>query len=204
MRAITLVNKGGGSVAKGIAGSIGEALSRAGIDSEVILVEGKDCAARAADHVKQGAELIIAAGGDGTMSAVAGELAGSKARMGILPLGTLNHFARDLGIPPDLQEAAMVIAAGHTRAVDIAEVNGRTFVNNASIGLYPLMVVDRDAQRIEGADVAREAVNGRLRRVFGGKGAEQAIPNDQHAAVVAIQVGNVLAVVHAVVRGRVE
>ena len=147
MRAITLVNKGGGSVAKGIAGTIGEALSGAGIDSEIILVEGKDCAARAADHVKQGAELIIAAGGDGTMSAVAGELADSKARMGILPLGTLNHFARDLGIPPDLQEAAMVIAAGHTRAVDIAEVNGRAFVNNASIGLYPLMVVDRDAQR---------------------------------------------------------
>jgi YegS/Rv2252/BmrU family lipid kinase len=147
MEAITLINKGGGSVAAGIADKIGEALAAAGVDSEVVLVEGKDCAARAADHVKQGTKLIIAAGGDGTMGAVAGELAGSKARMGILPLGTLNHFARDLGIPPDLDAAARIIAAGYARQVDIAEVNGRAFVNNASIGLYPLMVVDRDAQR---------------------------------------------------------
>jgi YegS/Rv2252/BmrU family lipid kinase len=147
MKAITLVNNGGGSIADGAAARIGKALSAAGIDSDVVLVAGKDCAARAADHVKQGAELIIAAGGDGTMGAVAGELAGSKATMGILPLGTLNHFARDLGIPADLDDAAMLIAAGSARQVDVAEVNGRAFVNNASIGLYPLMVVDRDAQR---------------------------------------------------------
>jgi len=112
-----------------------------------VLVEGKDCAARAADHVRQGTELIIAAGGDGTMNAVAGELSGGKARLGILPLGTLNHFARDLGIPLDLKEAAQVIADGKVCKIDLAEVNGRIFVNNASIGLYPLMVVDRDAQR---------------------------------------------------------
>jgi YegS/Rv2252/BmrU family lipid kinase len=147
MRAITLVNKGGGSFVDGVAERIGEALGAAGVDSEVLAVEGKDCAAHAADHVKQGTKLIIAAGGDGTMGAVAGELAGSEASMGILPLGTLNHFARDLGIPADLDEAARIIAAGNARQVDIAEVNGRAFVNNASIGLYPLMVVDRDAQR---------------------------------------------------------
>ena len=146
-RAVTLVNKGGGGAVDGIAATIGDALAAAGVDSEILLVEGKDCAASAAEHVEKGAELIIAAGGDGTMGAVAGELAGSKAAMGILPLGTLNHFARDLGIPFDLAEAAKVIATGHQRQVDIAEVNGRAFVNNAAIGLYPLMVVDRDAQR---------------------------------------------------------
>jgi YegS/Rv2252/BmrU family lipid kinase len=147
MRAVTLVNKKGGSVARGVAARIGEALTAAGIDGEVLLVSGKDCAALAADHVKNGVELLIAAGGDGTMGAVAGELAGSKTTMGILPLGTLNHFARDLGIPLDLDEAAKAIATGRKRRVDIAEVNGRAFVNNASIGLYPLMVMDRDAQR---------------------------------------------------------
>lgn len=147
MRAITLVNIGGGSVADGIADTIGAALAAAGLDSQVLLVEGADCAARAADQVRQGFDLIIAAGGDGTMGAIAGALAGKGSSMGILPLGTLNHFARDLGIPPDLDEAAQVIAAGRERRVDIAEVNGRAFVNNASIGLYPLMVVDRDAQR---------------------------------------------------------
>ena len=81
------------------------------------------------------------------MSAVAGELADSKARMGILPLGTLNHFARDLGIPPTCRKLPWSSPPAKARAVDIAEVNGRTFVNNASIGLYPLMVMDRDAQR---------------------------------------------------------
>ncbi|MCL6684043.1 diacylglycerol/lipid kinase family protein [Sphingomonas alba] len=146
-RAITLVNTSGGSFADGAGDRIGEALAAAGVDSEIVLVEGKDCAARAADHVKQGVELIIAAGGDGTMGAVAGELAGSKAVMGIMPLGTLNHFARDLGIPFDIAEAAKVVAQAKPRKVDIAEVNGRIFINNASIGLYPLMVMDRDGQR---------------------------------------------------------
>lgn len=146
-RAVTLVNKGGGQVADGIAARIGEALKGAEVDSNVLLVEGGDIADCAADHSKQGAGLIIAAGGDGTMGAVAGAIADTTTAMGILPLGTLNHFARDLGIPFDLAEAAGVIAAGHRRRIDIAEVDGRAFVNNASIGLYPLMIVDRDAQR---------------------------------------------------------
>lgn len=147
MRAVTLVNKSGGGVAEGIEARIGEALTAAGVHSEIMLVEGKGCAARATDLVKQGVELVVAAGGDGTMGAVAGALAGSKTAMGILPLGTLNHFARDLSIPFDLAKAAGIIALGHDRPVDLAEVNGRAFVNNATIGLYPLMVVDRDAQR---------------------------------------------------------
>jgi YegS/Rv2252/BmrU family lipid kinase len=130
-----------------VSARIAQALAGAGLDSEIVLAEGEDCAARAADHVKRGAELIIAAGGDGTVGAIAGVLAGSDAAMGILPLGTLNHFARDLGIPPDLEDAARVVASGRERRVDIAEVNGRAFVNNASVGLYPLMVVDRDSQR---------------------------------------------------------
>jgi YegS/Rv2252/BmrU family lipid kinase len=147
MRAVTLVNKDGGSFAEGVAGRIGDALAAAGIDSEVLPVSGEDCASCAAEHVTKGTNLLIAAGGDGTMGAVAGAVAGSEAAMGVLPLGTLNHFARDLGIPPGLDEAARIIADGVTRKVDIAEVNGRAFVNNASIGLYPLMVLDRDGQR---------------------------------------------------------
>jgi YegS/Rv2252/BmrU family lipid kinase len=147
MRTIALVNKSGGKAADGAEARVGEALAAAGIDSDILLVEARDCADRAAACVKQGAELVIAAGGDGTMSTIAGALAGTSAAMGILPLGTLNHFARDLGIPFGLGEAAKLIAAGRRRRIDLAEVNGRTFVNNASIGLYPLMVVDRDSQR---------------------------------------------------------
>lgn len=145
-RAVTMVNADAGGSGD-VSARIAQALAGAGLDSEIVLAEGEDCAARAADHVKRGAELIIAAGGDGTVGAIAGVLAGSDAAMGILPLGTLNHFARDLGIPPDLEDAARVVASGRERRVDIAEVNGRAFVNNASVGLYPLMVVDRDSQR---------------------------------------------------------
>lgn len=142
-----MVNEGGGRVAEGVVEGVAKALADVGIHTEIEAIDGESCAARAAKHVEGGAELIVAAGGDGTIGAIAGALAGSKVAMGLLPLGTLNHFARDLGIPFGLAEAAAVIAAGRMRQVDIAEVNGRVFVNNASIGLYPLMVVDRDAQR---------------------------------------------------------
>ena len=91
--------------------------------------------------------MLIVGGGDGTISAAASALVGTETVLGILPLGTLNHFARDLGIPTDLDEAATLIARGSERRVDVAEMNGRIFINNSAIGLYPLMVVDRDLQR---------------------------------------------------------
>ena len=86
-------------------------------------------------------------GGDGSIRTVAGVLAGSGVPLGILPLGTLNHFAKDLGIPLHLGEAAGVIAKGVQRAVDLAEVNGETFINNSSIGIYPYLVLDRERRR---------------------------------------------------------
>lgn len=87
---------------------------------------------------------VVAAGGDGTLNGVATRLAGTQVAMGILPLGTLNHFARDLGIPMALDGAVAVIARGHRRAVDVGEVNGRVFLNNASLGLYATMVAHRE------------------------------------------------------------
>ena len=95
-------------------------------------------------------DVVVAAGGDGTIGTAAGALAGSGRPLGILPLGTLNHFARDAGIPTDLGQAVAVIAAGRTRAVDLAEVNGRVFVNNSALGLYPEMVRFRDAEQASG------------------------------------------------------
>ena len=80
-------------------------------------------------------------------AAAASALVGTGTRLGLLPLGTLNHFARDLAIPTDLDEAAKLIASGVERRVDVAEMNGRIFINNSAIGLYPLMVIDRDVQR---------------------------------------------------------
>ena len=81
------------------------------------------------------------------MRAAASVLAGTGVPLGALPLGTLNHFAKDLGIPLQVEEAAATIAAGHTRVVDLAEVNGETFINNSSIGIYPYMVIDRKRRK---------------------------------------------------------
>ena len=145
--AVILVNKGGGSAGDDAGEKVSAALKAAGIDGKVELLDGGDLVDRAMQAVKDRVPLIIAAGGDGTQSAVAGAVAGSNSVMGVLPLGTLNHLARDLGISFDLGEAARVIAAGKVHAIDVAELNGRVFVNNSAIGLYPLMVEDREAQQ---------------------------------------------------------
>ncbi len=92
-------------------------------------------------------ECIVAGGGDGTINAVASAITGTEIKLGILPLGTLNHFARDIGIPQKLEEAVEILAAGHTAKVDIGEVNGQYFLNNSSIGLYAKMVRHRELQQ---------------------------------------------------------
>src|SRR4051812_42304621 len=144
-----LLNRGGGTVAADpeIADKVRAALERAGIDAEVELIDGGTCSVRCTAVAERGDRLLIVGGGDGTIGAAASALAGSDTRLGILPLGTLNHFARDLGLSTDLDEAAVVLAAGKERRVDVAEMNGRIFINNSAIGLYPLMVIDRDLQR---------------------------------------------------------
>jgi diacylglycerol kinase family enzyme len=91
--------------------------------------------------------MIVAGGGDGTLSTVAGLLKGTGIAMGVLPLGTLNHFAKDLRIPMDMQRAIEVLAAGHVIEVDVGEVNGRTFLNNSSLGVYPDVVRERMRQQ---------------------------------------------------------
>jgi YegS/Rv2252/BmrU family lipid kinase len=89
-------------------------------------------------------KVIVAAGGDGTVNSVASAVIDSDKILGVLPLGTLNHFARDAGIPFDLDAAMRTIVAGHTIEVDVAEVNDRIFLNNSSLGLYPMIVRERE------------------------------------------------------------
>jgi len=148
-RVPVLLNRAGGSLAAdpALADRARDALTGAGLDVEVELLGGGECAVRCRAIAERGDPLVIVGGGDGTISAAASALAGTETLLGILPLGTLNHFARDLGLPTDLGEAARLIAAGKERRVDIGEMNDRVFINNSAIGLYPLMVVDRDLQR---------------------------------------------------------
>jgi diacylglycerol kinase family enzyme len=89
--------------------------------------------------------VVVAAGGGGTVSAVAGAVAGSGAALGVLPRGAFNHFARDAGIPATLDAAAAGLAAGRRRRVDVAEVSGTggepiPMINNAILGFYPKAV----------------------------------------------------------------
>jgi len=105
-------------------------------------------AARAVKSARAGEiDAIIAGGGDGTIRSVAGAVAGSNIALGVLPLGTLNHFAKDLKIPLRLDEAVAVIARGMYRSIDVGDVNGEVFINNSSIGIYPYLVLDRDRRR---------------------------------------------------------
>jgi diacylglycerol kinase family enzyme len=127
------------------------AFARRGVAAELQFVSGTGLhrAAEAAAAKATGGEIdaVVVGGGDGTVSTVAGVLAGTGIPLGVLPLGTLNHFAKDLGIPLDLDAAVAVICAALTHRVDVAEVNGRVFINNSSIGIYPFMVLDRERRR---------------------------------------------------------
>src|SRR5688572_9538807 len=124
---------------------IGRSLTAAGVTAEVVVCEP----ARLTETARRLADgryaAIVAAGGDGTVSAVAAGLAGTGTPLAVMPLGTLNHFARDLGMSKDLDECARAIARGETMPIDVGEVNGRVFINNASIGIYPEIVMERDA-----------------------------------------------------------
>ncbi|PYR82188.1 MAG: sphingosine kinase [Acidobacteria bacterium] len=144
-----LVNVAAGKQHAAVVEQLTEAFRAAGLDAEIRLIEGPAIAREAAEAIARGSTLIVAAGGDGTVSAAASAVANSGATLAVLPLGTLNHFANDLGIPLDAAKAAQAIAAGRDIEIDLGEVNGRTFINNASIGMYASLVSERAAmQRI--------------------------------------------------------
>jgi YegS/Rv2252/BmrU family lipid kinase len=85
-------------------------------------------------ELARGAEKVVVGGGDGTLSAAAGLLAGTGATLAVLPLGTANDFARSLGIPDDLSRAAAIAARGRVRTVDVGRAGRRAFLNAASVG----------------------------------------------------------------------
>jgi diacylglycerol kinase family enzyme len=127
---------------------LSDALIAARVRADIVEVHGSNGLVPAIRKaLNKSDEPIVAAGGDGTISAVAGQLAGTNKIMGVLPLGTLNHFAKDLGIPLELDGAVHALANGQIKAVDVAEVNGRVFINNSSLGIYPHIVVHRDSQQ---------------------------------------------------------
>ena len=143
-----IVNRNSGTAGKmgdGLRPALEEAFAAAGLTATIELVEGEGI--RDAIRAHLDAPIVVVGGGDGTLSCAANALAGTTAALGILPLGTLNHLALALGIPPSLPDAVALFRDAPIRAIDVVRVNGRVFINNASIGLYPAMVEERDATR---------------------------------------------------------
>jgi len=116
----------------------------------VVARQGDELSPSAARALAGGNQPVVAGGGDGTINAVAGALVGTNTALSVLPIGTLNHFAKDVGIPLDLEAAVRNVFMGHVIKVDVGEVNGRVFVNNSGMGLYPHIVRQREEQQRHG------------------------------------------------------
>jgi len=112
--------------------SIGDLPGNATIAATTERGEAKALAAQA---VKRGFRTIVAAGGDGTVNEVVNGIAGSDVALGVLPVGTMNVFAAEIGLPNKLKDAWRVILAGHTRKVDLARANRQYFIQLAGVGL---------------------------------------------------------------------
>jgi diacylglycerol kinase family enzyme len=152
MRAVVILNSRAGSAQQpGLRERIVTICEQNGIEPQIVSDEAgqsiKGIAARAAQSRP---DVVIAAGGDGTLSAVASALAGTGVALGVLPVGTLNHFAKDAGIPLDLEDAIRTAVTGVPASVDVGEVNGRFFLNNSSLGLYATLVEERKKEQIRG------------------------------------------------------
>ena len=116
------------------------ACAAAGLEASVERVEpaALERAVRAA--AAAGAGRVVVGGGDGSVRSAAQALSGTDVELAILPLGRLNHCARDLGLAVDLEEAVRTAAHGRVRRIDLGDLDGRTFVNNSSLGVYPHLV----------------------------------------------------------------
>lgn len=155
LRISVILNQAAGTAERQDGAALRDALesnfAKNGASATISFVTGPEirhAAERALEANKRGeVDAVAIGGGDGSIRTVAAVLAGSDVPLGILPLGTRNHFARDLAIPLDLADAVALIASATTRLIDVGEVNGEIFINNSSIGFYPYLVIARRRRR---------------------------------------------------------
>jgi diacylglycerol kinase family enzyme len=146
--AVVLNASSGHGEAVKVAARLQEIFQAAGREAQITLAQTGDQLRTAVQHaVEAGCATLVAGGGDGTINTAASAVLGREITLGVLPLGTLNHFAKDLGIPLDLDEATRIILEGSWCRVDVGEVNGRCFLNNSSLGVYPAIVRLRERYR---------------------------------------------------------
>ena len=138
-----IANARSGATAR-VAAALDRAMTVFGDRAELRTFTG-DPAPVAEQAIREGFSIIVAAGGDGTVAGVAHALAGTPALMGVLPMGTFNYFARGLHTPADVIEAANAILEGQPHDIAVGSVNGKVFLNNVALGLYPAILDEREA-----------------------------------------------------------
>ncbi len=146
-----IINRKAGTAALRLAESgeakLFQAFREAGIDAQIHVVEPVYLADAMLEIVHSGAEVVLVGGGDGSINTAARYLHNTSKVLGVLPLGTHNHFAQSLGVPFAIGDALRALDRGVPQAVDLGEVNGRIFVNSAGIGIYPEAVRKREQYR---------------------------------------------------------
>mgnify|MGYP001458659472 CR=1 FL=1 len=149
MRGVAILNRQSGGLRKidvdGFAGRLRAAFAEKGHQIVPRLVNGSGLSnALEAAGADASSELLIAAGGDGTLSAAAAVALRTGKVLGVLPGGTMNLVSRSFGLPQNIDEALAVLAAGEEGSIDIATANGRPFLHEFSVGLHPRMVKTRE------------------------------------------------------------
>lgn len=142
---IVILNRGAGRHEEGILGRITKFLGTHSIAARLLVAKhGGEVAPLAEEAAQSDAEVIVAAGGDGTIDTIAAALAGTGKILGVVPLGTFNLFAKRLSIPLQLDAALHTAVNGRVAEINVGEVNGRVFTSRSSIGLYPLALRHRE------------------------------------------------------------
>jgi diacylglycerol kinase (ATP) len=153
VRAIVNPKSGGngGADDSSAAAEIEAVLDHVGVRAEVVETRSEDDArAATGEAVRSGFDVVIAAGGDGTIGTVATELLGGATALGILPRGSIMNIPRMLGIPHDMAAAAQILATGTVRTIDVGDVRGRPFFESGSVGMNAAMF--REAHRFQGGE----------------------------------------------------
>ncbi len=151
MRVLVILNQAAGTLSASTTRDEPERIragfEAAGVEVDVRTVEGGQLADTARQAGAEGFDAVVAGGGDGTLNTIANALVGGPVAFAVLPLGTYNHFAKELNVPFDLDEAIAALARGTATDLDVAEVNGHVFLSVSGLGLHPMLVKHRDAQR---------------------------------------------------------
>src|SRR4029077_7813812 len=136
---IVIINRRAGHGRAGMQARILDLFQNHGAAVRLLVArDGSEMAAVAKEAALSDDKVVVGAGGDGTIDAIASAIVRTDKSLAVLPLGTFNLFARRIGIPLELDAAIRTAVHGQIMTINAGEVNGRTFLSRSSVGLYPL------------------------------------------------------------------